>query len=160
MSELREKEKKDRDHLEEKWYKANSVLLEYGNICIKLLVTLNSSAIIAAIAFIGNFNIHENISSYSGAIWHSLPISLLYWSVSLSLILLSALCTYICYRWYPTLLVTWHKKQYITLFQELSKREKLSLPIYNGVIWLGIIFGIISLLLFLLGIWVIMLSIQ
>ncbi|MCK5285093.1 MAG: hypothetical protein KAJ86_05860 [Alphaproteobacteria bacterium] len=156
--ERRVKEEIEREKYRERWEAANVIMIDYSNFCIKMLVTLNSTAILASIAFIGSFSLNKNPVFEADIIAKSIPNSFLAWSASLSAILLSALFTYFCHRWYPTILYVAHKQDYIDIYEKLTFKEKMSYYAYNIFVWIGIISGIFSLLMFLCGIWNITIS--
>lgn len=143
-------EKEERKTFDKKYERANEAIFEYGNFCIKLLVTLNSTAIISSIAFLGSFN-GTSIGGY--LVSKVIPDAIFLWVLSLTLILLAALFTYINHRWYPSILSVWHKENYIDLYKTLTKKEKISSFIYNFFVHAGVFSGVISLFIFLISIW-------
>jgi len=143
----------DRKKVEERVLKAQEGIFEYGNFCVKMLVTLNSSAMLATLAFIGSYSQNNLVVTQAQLISDSIPFVFFCWSLGLSFILIAALFTYFCHRWVPDMLWIWHKRNYVDIYKELNIKEKISLCIYDLCMWIGIIAGMLSLGSFLMGIW-------
>lgn len=151
-------EKNEREKIYDRWEKANSVLIEYGNFCIKMIVTLNSTALLASVAALGNFSVSPIEGSKASILLNVLPCAFFNWSISLTLALCAALFTYICHRWYPDLLSVWHREQFSDLYHDDSTRRRWATIIYTGCTWFGIACGVLALIMFLSGVWAIALS--
>lgn len=150
---------KKREKFEDSWDSAQAVIVDYGNFCIKLLVTLNSSALLASLAFIGSISKNNMPISEATEISKAIPYALLAWALGLTLVLIAAFCTYICHRWLPHLLSLNHKEEFIDLYKTLSLTEKTAQKYYNAFVLTGITSGVISMSSFLFGIWVLVFSV-
>lgn len=149
----------ERKRFSDRWENANAVIIEYGNFCIKMIVTLNSTALLASVAALGNFTVSPEVGSKAAILQSVLPCAFFNWTISLTLILFAAFFTYVCHRWYPDLLSIWHKEMFPDLYKKISAREKWASKIYNWFVWMGIAFGVLALIMFLSGVWAIALSI-
>lgn len=148
-------EKEAREKFDANFDRAIDTIVEYGNFCIKLLVTLNSTALISSIAFLGSSN---GKTTEAALLSNIMPDAIFLWAISLTLILLAAFFTYINHRWYPSILSVWHKENFLDLYVTMTRKEKISSFVYNTLVNLGIWSGVASLFFFLWAIWKIALA--